>query len=150
MQGLIEYAFDRAAGAPLVPGNAVRLLRDAEENYPPWLEAIRAAERYIYFESYIIHEDEVGAQFAYDLICKAQEGVAVRLVYDWLGAVGKTSRRFWRKLQDGGVQVRCYNPPRISSPLGWLNRDHRKMLSVDGQVGFITGLCVGKAWAGEP
>ncbi len=50
----------------------------------------------------------------------------------------------------GGVEVRCYNPPRFDSPLGWLSRDHRKMLSVDGQVGFITGLCVGRMWEGIP
>ncbi|MCL4852931.1 MAG: cardiolipin synthase B, partial [Bryobacteraceae bacterium] len=50
----------------------------------------------------------------------------------------------------GGVEVRCYNPPRFESPLGWLSRDHRKMLVVDGETGFITGLCVGQMWAGDP
>ncbi|HET9985755.1 MAG TPA: phospholipase D-like domain-containing protein [Longimicrobiales bacterium] len=147
---LIEHAFDRTAGAPLVGGNAVRLLRDAAENYPPWLEAIRGAERYIYFESYIIHDDDIGETFADALVARAGEGVRVRLVYDWLGALGKTSRRFWRRLRDGGVEVRCYNPPRLVSPFGWVHRDHRKMLSVDGRVGFVTGLCVGRAWAGDP
>jgi len=48
------------------------------------------------------------------------------------------------------VEVRCYNPPRFDSPLGWLSRDHRKMLAVDGEVGFISGLCVGRMWVGEP
>ena len=52
---LANQAFSRAAGAPLVPGNSVRLLKDAKENYPAWLDAIGAAERYIHFESYIIH-----------------------------------------------------------------------------------------------
>ena len=46
--------------------------------------------------------------------------------------------------------MRCFNPPRIDSPLGWLRRDHRKMLCVDGRVGFVTGLCVGQRWVGDP
>jgi cardiolipin synthase len=83
-------------------------------------------------------------------MARAREGVAVRLVYDWLGALGKTPRRFWAALRGAGVEVRCFNPFRPGSPLGWVHRDHRKCLVVDGQVGFITGLCVGDAWVGDP
>ena len=145
-----EHALSRASGAPLTGGNQVRLLKDARENYPAWLQAITAAKRHIHFESYIIHEDATGREFADALIAKAREGVRVRLIYDWMGGFGKTSRRFWHRLRAGGVEVRCYNPPRLDSPLGWLSRDHRKMLAVDGHVGFITGLCVGRMWVGEP
>ena len=88
--------------------------------------------------------------FAEALIAKAREGVRVRLIYDWIGGLGKTSRTFWKYLRAGGVEVRCYNPLRFDSPFGWLSRDHRKMLAVDGEVGFITGLCVGRMWVGEP
>ena len=147
---LANQAFSRAAGAPLVAGNTVRLLRDAQENYPAWLDAISAAKHYIHFESYIIHEDNEGWIFADALVAKAREGVRVRLIYDWMGGFGKTSRRFWNFLRAGGVEVRCYNPPRFDSPFGWLSRDHRKMLAVDGQVGFVTGLCVGRMWVGVP
>ena len=150
MRELADQAFSRAAGAPLVAGNSVRLLIDARENYPAWLKAIRAAEHHINFESYIIHEDSAGWRFADALVAKARDGVRVRLIYDWMGGVGKTSRSFWNHLRAGGVEVRCYNPPRFDSPLGWLSRDHRKMLSVDGQVGFIAGLCVGRMWEGIP
>jgi cardiolipin synthase len=143
-------AFSRAAGAPLVEGNHVRLLKDARENYPAWLEAIAAAKRHIHFESYIIYEDDTGRTFADALVSKAREGVRVRLIYDWMGGLGKTSRRFWNRLREGGVEVRCYNPPRLDSPFGWLSRDHRKMLAVDGQVGFVTGLCIGQMWEGVP
>jgi cardiolipin synthase len=149
-RALADQAFSRAAGAALIGGNRVRLLRDAAENYPAWLEAIAAARRFVHFESYIIHEDETGRRFADALIDKARAGIPVRLLYDWLGGVGKTSRRFWRRLRDGGVEVRCHNPPRLDSPLGWLSRDHRKMLGVDGEVGFVSGLCVGRMWTGEP
>lgn len=147
---LADQAFSRAAGAPLIRGNYVQLLRNAEENYPAWLDAIHAAKRHIHFESYIIHDDQIGLKFAEALIAKAQQGVRVRLIYDWMGGFGKTSRRFWNRLRMGGVEVRCYNPPHLDSPLGWLSRDHRKMLAVDGEVGFITGLCVGRMWVGEP
>ena len=147
---LADQAFARAAGAPLVEGNSVRLLLDARENYPAWLESIGAAKHYINFESYIIHEDDAGWRFANALTAKAKEGVRVRLIYDWMGGFGKTSRSFWNYLRAGGVEVRCYNPPRPDSPLGWVSRDHRKMISVDGNVGFITGLCVGRMWEGVP
>lgn len=147
---LANQAFSRAAGAPLVDGNSVRLLKDAKENYPAWLDAIAAAERYIHFESYIIHEDKAGWMFADALTAKAREGVRVRLIYDWMGGLGKTSRSFWNHLRAGGVDVRCYNPPRLDSPLGWVSRDHRKTLTIDGEIGFVTGLCVGQAWTGVP
>jgi cardiolipin synthase len=147
---LADQAFSRAAGAPLVTGNGVKVLKDAAENYPAWLSAIAAAERTVHFESYIIHDDDVGEQFAQALINKAREGVRIRLIYDWMGALGKTSRRFWRSLSNEGIEVRCYNPPRIESPFGWLTRDHRKMISVDGRVAFVSGLCVGRMWIGYP
>jgi cardiolipin synthase A/B len=150
LRTLADQAFSRAAGAPLIEGNHVRLLKDARENYPAWLDSIRAAKRHIHFESYIIHEDDTGREFADALIAKAREGVRVRLIYDWMGGFGKTSRRFWNHLRAGSVQVRCYNPPRFDSPLGWISRDHRKMLAVDGHIGFITGLCVGQMWVGLP
>jgi cardiolipin synthase len=147
---LAEQAFSRAGGAPLVPGNRVRLLRDAAENYPAWLEAIGAAERTVHFESYIIHEDAAGRQFAELLAAKARAGVRVRLIYDWLGGLPHASRSFWRALRQAGVQVRCFNPPRFDSPFGWLSRDHRKVIVVDGRVAFVTGLCVGQRWVGDP
>jgi cardiolipin synthase len=148
--GLLDQALTRAAGAPLVGGNRIRLLEDAAGHYPAWLEAIHAAEQTVFFESYIVHEDEQGAEFAEALAERARAGVRVRLIYDWMGGVGKASHGFWRRLQTAGVDVRCFNPPRLRSPFGWLIRDHRKMLAVDGRVGFVTGLCVGRMWVGDP
>lgn len=81
MRALADQAFSRAAGAPLIAGNSVKLLKDARENYPAWLEAIGAAQRQIYFESYILREDEAGHRFADALRTKAREGVRVRLIY---------------------------------------------------------------------
>jgi cardiolipin synthase len=147
---LADQAFSRAAGARLIPGNSVCLLKDAQENYPAWLQAIASARQSVHFENYIIREDCAGSMFAEALIAKAREGVRVRLIYDWMGNFGRTSRAFWSQLREGGIEVRCYNPPRLDSPIGWLSRDHRKMLAVDGKVAFVTGLCVGRMWMGEP
>jgi cardiolipin synthase len=147
---LADQAFSRSAGAPLIAGNHVRLLKDAGENYPVWLDAIAAARIRIHFENYIIADDEVGNSFADALIERARAGVVVRVIYDWLGVFRKASRGFWARLRAGGVEVRCYNPPRIESPLGWISRDHRKLLVVDGEVGFISGLCVARMWTGDP
>ena len=149
-RALAEQALSRAAGAPLVPGNAVRLLRDAAENYPAWLDAIEGARTRIHFESYIIHDDEWGHRFRKALVARARAGVRVRLLYDWLGAIGAARRSFWRPLTEAGAEVRCFNPPRFDRPLGWVTRDHRKSIVVDGAIGFVSGLCVGKAWAGDP
>ncbi|MFN6962851.1 MAG: phospholipase D-like domain-containing protein [Pyrinomonadaceae bacterium] len=146
----ISDSFDRVTGAELVRGNDVRLLIDATENYPEWLAAIRSAERRILFESYIIHEDEQGEIFAEALIEKAREGVEVKLIYDWLGGLGNASRSFWRRMRRGGVDVRCYNPPRLLDPLAFFSRDHRKTIVVDGRVAFVGGLCVGQEWVGRP
>lgn len=147
---LMEQAYSRAAGAHRIEGNSVRQLRDAVENYPAWLDAIAAAERYVYFEAYIMRDDVAGRRFADALMAKAREGVSVYLLYDWLGAFRKTPARFWRMLRDGGIEVRRFNPFTLASPLGWVHRDHRKSLVVDGRVGFITGLCVGDEWVGDP
>jgi cardiolipin synthase len=146
---LLDQAFSRTAGARRIEGNQVRLLRDAAENYPAWLAAIAQAERFVHFESYIIRDDAAGRQFGDALIAKAGDGVTVRLLYDWIGAFGKTPSRFWNRLRRAGVEVRCFNPFHLSSPIGWVHRDHRKSLVVDGRVGYITGLCVGDAWVGD-
>ena len=93
-----EQALSRASGAPLVPGNRVRVLEDAAGNYPRWLEAIHAARRVVYLENYIIEEDEVGRAFAEALSERARAGVKVRLIRDWLGTRRGASRGFWRRL----------------------------------------------------
>src|SRR3989304_342901 len=87
LRELAGGALSRAAGAPLVQGNRVRILQAARENYPAWIAAIRSAKRWIHFETYIIHEDEIGQQFADLLAARAGEGVKVRLIYDWVGAL---------------------------------------------------------------
>jgi cardiolipin synthase len=145
-----EQALSRASGAPLVLGNQVRILEDADGNYPVWLEAIASARRVVYLENYIFEEDEVGRVFADALAERARAGVRVRLVRDWLGTRSGASRGFWRRLEAAGVEVRCFNPINLSSPFGWVTRDHRKMIAVDGRVAYVTGLCISQRWKGNP
>jgi cardiolipin synthase A/B len=147
---LLDQAFTRAAGASLVGGNSVRILKDARENYPAWLAAIGGAERSILFENYMFCEDETGREFQQALAAKARAGVRVRVIYDWLGSLSRASKRYWRVLREAGVEVRCFNPPRAAAPFGTLHRDHRKMLAVDGRIGVVTGLCIGRMWTGDP
>jgi cardiolipin synthase len=147
-QTLPEQAFLRTTGTPLIPGNGLRILKDSTENYPAWLEAIHASRRKIYFENYIIGNDEVGQQFLDALVERARAGIMVRVIYDWLGT--HVPNRFLRPLLAAGGEVRRFNPPRLDSPFGWLSRDHRKSISVDGRVAFISGLCVSRQWIGNP
>ncbi len=146
---LAEQALSRAAGAPLVSGNRVRLLRDAAQNYPAWLEAIAAARRFILFENYIIENDVTGRRFVDALTARARAGVPVRVIYDWFGGLGLGSKRLLEPLVAAGAEVRVFNPPWIGSPFGWLQRDHRKMMTVDGAVGYVSGLCVSNRWEGD-
>lgn len=150
LRDVADSAFSRAAGAQLIGGNKVSLLRDGPENYPRWLEAIESAKDHVHLEVYFMQADRIGERFREALIRKATQGVEVRVLFDWLGNFRKAPASFWKSLRAAGVEVRAYNPPRLSRPLGWLSRDHRKMLAVDHEVGFVTGLCIGDMWMGDP
>jgi cardiolipin synthase len=143
-----DRALERASGAPASEGNVVELLLDAQQNFPAWLAAIRAAERQILFEMYIFAPDEVGREFADALAQKARDGLRVCVLYDWLGSSGM--RSLAAMMREAGVDVRVFNPPRLDSPLGWFTRDHRKTIAIDGAIGFVSGLCVSSRWFGDP
>jgi cardiolipin synthase A/B len=143
-----DQAFLRTTGAPLIAGNSLRILKDAKENYPAWLEAIGNAREKIFFENYIIGNDDVGHQVIAALTGAARRGVRVFLIYDWLGT--HIPSAIWEPLVQAGGQIRCFNPFELSSPLGWLSRDHRKSVCVDGKIAFVTGLCASERWMGNP
>ena len=84
------------------------------------------------------------------LTARARAGVTVRVLYDWFGSLRLSSRRFWRPLVAAGGEVRAANRLRADSLFGLLSRDHRKVITVDGQLAFVTGLCVGQRWLGDP
>jgi cardiolipin synthase len=147
---LAEQALSRAAGAPLSLGNRVGLLIDARANFDAWLEAIASARHNILFGNYIFRDDAIGKRFISALAERARAGVAVCVLHDWLGCLGQLRARFWQPLRDAGGEVRTFNPFDPLSPFGWINRDHRKLLTVDGKVGFVSGVCVSAAWLGDP
>jgi cardiolipin synthase len=144
----MERAFSRIADSDLRLGNAVALLRDSKENYPAWLEAIRSARSVIHFENFIIADDESGELFAEAFMERARAGVHVRVLYDWLGSSFRALPWYWRRLREAGVEIRVFNPPRLTDPF-WIRRDHRKLLTVDGHIGFVSGLCVSDSWVGK-
>jgi cardiolipin synthase len=143
-----DQVFLRTTGAPLIAGNSLRILKDAKENYPAWLEAIDNAREKIFFENYIIGNDDVGHRLIARLTDAARRKVRVFLIYDWLGT--HVPHAIWQPLIHAGGQIRCFNPFQLSSPLGWLSRDHRKSVCVDGKIAFVTGLCASSRWLGDP
>jgi cardiolipin synthase len=146
---LAEQALSRAAGAPLVSGNAVELLIDAPEHYAAWLAAIRGARHRVLLENYIVRNDAVGHEFLMALVERAQAGVMVAVLVDWAGCLGQSRRSFWAPLRAAGGHARVFNPPRLGESLGWISRDHRKLLVVDGEVGFLSGVCISAKWLGD-
>jgi cardiolipin synthase len=144
----LDRAFSRIADSDLRFGNAISLLRDARENYPAWLDAIRSARQVIHFENFIVADDDTGRAFAEALIEQAQAGVTVRVMYDWLGSSGRALPRYWARLREAGIEVRVFNPPRLTAPF-WIRRNHRKLITVDGRIGFVSGLCISDNWIGD-
>jgi phosphatidylserine/phosphatidylglycerophosphate/cardiolipin synthase-like enzyme len=118
LRTLADQALSRTAGAPLVEGNRVRVLRDAAENYPAWEAAIEGARRTVHIEMYIFHADRVGRRFVDLLARRAQAGVAVRLIYDWFGCGASAARGLFTPLVRAGGDVRAFNPPSIRAALG--------------------------------
>jgi len=147
---LAEQTLSRAAGAPLSLGNRVELLIDARANFDAWLEAIANARHNILFGNYIFRDDATGREFVSALAERARAGVRVSVLHDWLGCLGQSRARFWQPLREAGGEARTFNPFDPLSPFGWINRDHRKLLTVDGRIGFVSGVCVSAAWLGDP
>ena len=143
-----EWALKRATGASRVDGNAIRLQFDGPDTFDAWIEAIDLARHYVHFENYILRDDRVGRVFRDALVRKARDGIQVRVLYDWVGSWA-TRPRYWKPFREAGVEVRAFNPPSLKDPFGVLQRDHRKMVCVDGAVAFVGGFCVGEEWAGD-
>ena len=94
----LDRALARASDAPLREGNRLELLRNGPDTYEDWLAAISGAERWVHLDNYIFSDDEVGERFARALIRKAEEGVSVRVLYDWFGCLD-VARSFWRRMR---------------------------------------------------
>ncbi len=136
--------------SPLTTGNQVLLLQDGPATYQAMYAAILAAQDHINMETYILDDDEVGQRFAQALITKQQQGVQVNLIRDSVGTLG-TPATFFKQLTDNGIQVLEFNPinPLLSSKEWSLNqRDHRKLLIVDGRTAFLGGINISSVYSG--
>ena len=136
-------------GTPLVAGNRAVLLEDGPATYRAMLAAISAAKDHINLETYIIEDDEMGRQFADLLLARQAAGVQVHLIYDSVGCI-RTPREFFERLKEGGVQVLEFNPVNpLTAKKGWQvnNRDHRKLLLVDGRTAFIGGINISNVYS---
>ncbi len=142
----------RRAQARFVPGNAVLLLRDGREAFPAMLEAIAQARRQVLLEMYWFGSDRVGRRFADELGRARQRGVEVAIIYDSVGSI-TADRAMFAELEAQGARVLEYNPVapwrrRFRLSFTQLSRrDHRKILVVDGNVGFTGGINLAEQWA---
>jgi cardiolipin synthase len=135
-------------GPPLATGNRVTPLQNGDEIFPAMLEAISAARRSIDFETYIYWSGGIGRRFGDALSERARAGVPVHLLLDWVGT-GKMDQTVIDEMEDAGVIVVKYHPLRWYN-LGRLNnRTHRKLLVVDGRVGFTGGVGIADEWTGH-
>ncbi len=136
--------------SPLLTGNRVRLLQDGPDTYRAMFAAILAARDHINMETYILEDDEVGRRFADALIEKQRQGVQVNLIYDSVGTLG-TPVEFFQRLRDGGIRTLEFNPVNpATATSGWdvNQRDHRKLLIVDGQTVFLGGINISSVYSG--
>ncbi len=135
----------RIASADVSCGNVVTLLRDGPGTFDAMLALIDSAKETVEFEGYIFRQDEIGERFARAFVEAADRGVRVRVLVDWLGRL-PTPWSFFRRLQREGLDVRAFNPPGFRAWLGFLPRDHRKVLVVDGRSGVTGGIGIGLEW----
>ncbi|MEP6969167.1 MAG: phospholipase D-like domain-containing protein [Betaproteobacteria bacterium] len=150
--GVESPAFARQLGLLLGPafvdGNQVKLLRNGDQIFPAMLAAINAAQVSVTFETYIYWSGDVGKQFADALSECARRGVKVHVLLDWVGSA-KMDQALLDAMTDSGVEIRRFHRPNWSNIDKMNNRTHRKLLVVDGRIGFTGGVGVAQLWTGD-
>ena len=128
------------AASPVFTGTKTEYFPCGEACLPRMLEELKKAETYIFLEYFIVEEGQMWGQILDVLSQKAKQGVDVRLIYDDFGCITRLPARYVRQLKDVGISARAFNPfvPVVSGRLG--NRDHRKLMIIDGRVGFTGGI----------
>ncbi|XID90327.1 cardiolipin synthase [Paenibacillaceae bacterium WGS1546] len=135
--------------APVTSGNESTVFSEGREAFNAMLESIAAAEHHIHIESYILRDDHLGARFERLLTRKAQEGVEVRLLYDGIGS-RQLTKVYLNRLKRTGVETGCFFPMLATFMNKRINyRNHRKIVVVDGKVGFFGGLNIGDEYEGK-
>ncbi|BCF88331.1 MULTISPECIES: cardiolipin synthase [Paraburkholderia] len=135
-------------GPPVTSGNCFDVLLNGDEIFPSMLEGIASAQKTITFETFIYWSGAIGEQFASALSEKARSGVAVHVLLDWVGSQ-KMDRRYLEMLKTAGAEVIQYHKPHWTG-LGRMNdRTHRKLLVIDGRIGFTGGVGIAQEWTGH-
>jgi cardiolipin synthase len=135
-------------GPPITNGNRFEALYNGDQIFPPMLAAIRGARQSITFETYIYWSGDIGRAFADALAERARAGVKVHVLLDWLGSA-KMDEAFLREMQDAGVEIRKFHKPDWYDIARMNNRTHRKLLVVDGRIGFTGGVGIAPNWTGS-
>ncbi|QRF61255.1 phosphatidylserine/phosphatidylglycerophosphate/cardiolipin synthase family protein [Variovorax paradoxus] len=152
-----EYAlhdpqYQRALGAllgpPIADGNRFEAFQNGDKIFPPMLAAIRAAKQSITFETYIYWSGDIGRAFADALSERARAGVKVHVLLDWVGSA-KVDADFIREMETSGVEIRKFHKPSWYDIARMNNRTHRKLLVVDGRIGFTGGVGIAPEWTGD-
>ncbi len=136
--------------SPLLAGNKVQLLQVGPSTVRAMFAAIDAARDHINMETYILDDDDVGRRFAQALIARQRAGVQVNLIRDGVGTLG-TPAEFFKRLTDAGINVLEFNPVNpLTAKAGWdvNQRDHRKLLVVDGKTAFLGGINISSVYSG--
>jgi cardiolipin synthase A/B len=152
MYGVEDPQFLRSMGLLIGPsildGNKATELINGDQIFPAMLDAIRSAKETVLFETYIYWSGEVGEQFAEALAERARAGVHVHVLVDWVGSA-RMDDALIDRMKQAGVQLEKYHPLRWYN-LGRLNnRTHRKLLIVDGRIGFTGGVGIAQLWTGN-
>jgi len=135
-------------GPSIVDGNQVVNLENGDRIFPAMLAAIRGAQHSINFESYIYWSGSIGKQFAQALEERARAGVPVNVLIDWAGSQ-QLDDELVEEMKSAGVEVRFYHPLRWYNLARMNNRTHRKLLVVDGRIGFTGGVGIADPWNGD-
>jgi cardiolipin synthase len=135
-------------GPALVGGNQVTTLLNGDQIFPSMLQAIRGAKDTITFETYIYWSGAIGKEFADALSDRARNGVRVHVMLDWVGSQ-KLDEAALEEMRAAGVEIKKYHPPRWYTLNKLNNRTHRKLLVVDGRIGFTGGVGIADNWSGQ-
>ncbi len=135
-------------GPPMAEGNQATLLCNGDEIFPAMLEAIRGARHSVTFETFIYWSAPIGKDFADSLAERARAGVKVHVLLDWLGS-NKINKKYVATMENSGVEIKRYRPLRWYNLSRLNKRTHRKLLVVDGRIGFTGGVGIAGEWTGN-
>jgi len=135
-------------GPPILEGNKVEVLVNGDQIFPAMLAAIRSAQKTINLETYIYWSESIGNEFSDALSERARAGVKVNVMLDFMGSM-KMDNALVQEMKDAGVRVQRYHKPVWWKLARMNNRTHRKLLVIDGTIGFTGGVGIADQWRGN-